>query len=769
MESGTGVERRIRDPHIGITRTSTARRRSPSAFTSGRTHRMGEVHDGLAVMDSMELERERGITITSAVTSFEWRGHEVHLIDTPGHVDFTLEVERSLRVLDGAVAVFDAAHGVEPQSETVWRQADHYRVPRIAFANKMDRVGADLAMTVASMRRRFPDQVIAPVQRPIGAEAAFQGFEDLVARRTVRFAGSDDPRAFTESEGISPEGEEERQALIERLADVDDAMADALLGDEAVDEAALRAALRRATLTGRFVPVLCGSALRNKGVPQMLDAVCDYLPSPLDVPPVRGEDPRTGEEVVRSADEAAPVVALAFKVSLLDEKRRHVFLRVYSGRIAEGDTVWNANLRKHEKVSRVLLMHAAQKKSVPSLGAGQIFAVTGLKEARTGDTLSDPGHPVVLERLSAYEPVISQAIEAASLSDRDALLEALARVADEDPSFRFGEDPDTGQLLVSGMGELHLEVYVERLRREFGLAVRTGQPQVLMRETLTATAEASAAFERRRTSSTSSVRWRSAWARSHAAAGSASAWIRLRRRSRSSRPRCGARWSRARARRPRPACSRATRCRTWRWCSPAPPGAKGARSRWRTRSPPPTRCARPPPARGRCCSSRSCAWRSSRRASTSARSSGASISARGRSRGRRSRRGGEGNPERGAAATHVRLRDRAPLAHAGPGGVHDAVRSLRCGELSGARPRPASHHRAREPTPVMLPQRMGEEPDEQRREKRHDDGGGERRHRADRDEERHRDGMREEVEGGLDAPPHRDRRWGNCSDLCRDG
>ncbi|HSD19801.1 MAG TPA: elongation factor G [Anaeromyxobacter sp.] len=494
-------ERRIRAirnigimAHIDAGKTTLTER---LLFVAGRTHKMGEVHDGLAVMDWMDLERERGITITSAVTSFEWRGHEVHLIDTPGHVDFTIEVERSLRVLDGAVAVFDAAHGVEPQSETVWRQADHYRVPRIAFANKMDRVGADLAMTIASMRRRFPDQVIAPVQRPIGAEAEFHGFEDLVARRTVRFAGSDDPRAYTESGGISREGEAERQALVERLADVDDAMADALLGDAEVDEAALRAAIRRATLTGRFVPVLCGSALRNKGVPQVLDAVCDYLPSPLDVPPVRGEDPRTGEEVVRAADESAPVVALAFKVSQLDERRRHVFLRVYSGRIAEGDTVWNANLRKHEKVSRVLLMHAAQKKSVPSLGAGQIFAVTGLKEARTGDTLSDPGHPVVLERLSAYEPVISQAIEAASLSDRDALLEALGRVADEDPSFRYGEDPDTGQLLVSGMGELHLEVVAERLRREFGLAVRTGQPQVLMRETLTATAEGSAVFERK--------------------------------------------------------------------------------------------------------------------------------------------------------------------------------------------------------------------------------------------------------------------------------
>ncbi|WP_279426867.1 elongation factor G [Anaeromyxobacter terrae] len=494
-------ERRIRAirnigimAHIDAGKTTLTER---LLFVAGRTHKMGEVHDGLAVMDWMDLERERGITITSAVTSFEWRGHELHLIDTPGHVDFTIEVERSLRVLDGAIAVFDAAHGVEPQSETVWRQADRYRVPRIAFANKMDRVGADLAMTLASMRRRFPDQVIAPLQRPLGQEAAFEGFEDLVSRRTVRFADADDPRAFAETEGISPEGEAERQALVERLADVDDPMAEAVLSDAAVDEGALRSAVRRATLTGRFVPLLCGSALRNKGVPHVLDAICDYLPSPLDVPPVRGEDPRTGEPVVLPADEHAPLVALAFKVSLLDEKRRHVFVRVYSGRIAEGDTVWNASLRKHEKVARVLLMHAVQKKRVPALGAGQIFAVTGLKETRTGDTLSDPGHPVVLERLSGYEPVISQAIEAASLADREALLEALARVTDEDPSFRFGEDPDTGQLLVSGMGELHLEIVAERLRREFGLPVRTGQPQVLMRETVTAEAEATAAFERK--------------------------------------------------------------------------------------------------------------------------------------------------------------------------------------------------------------------------------------------------------------------------------
>ena len=497
---GTAVERRMRAirnigimAHIDAGKTTLTER---LLFVAGRTHKMGEVHEGFAVMDWMELERERGITITSAVTRLEWRGHELHLIDTPGHVDFTIEVERSLRVLDGAVAVFDAAHGVEPQSETVWRQANRYRVPRIAFANKMDRVGADLGLTLASLRHHFPDHAVAAVQRPLGAEAAFTGFEDLVARRTVRFLDAEDPRAFAAEPGISAAGEADRQALLAALADHDEAAADAVLSDRDLDEGALRAAIRRATLSGRFVPLLCGSALRNKGIPQVLEAVCDYLPSPLDVPPPVGVHPDTGEEERRPADEAAPLLALAFKVSLLDEKRRYVFLRVYSGRIAEGDAVWNASQRTFEKVGRVLLMHAAQKERVPFLGAGQLFAVIGLKTTRTGDTLTDKGHPLLLERLSSYDPVISEAIEAPSQKERDLLLEALARIADEDPTFRSGEDPDTGQLLVSGMGELHLEVVAERLRREFGLAVRTGQPQVLLREAITSPASAEATFQR---------------------------------------------------------------------------------------------------------------------------------------------------------------------------------------------------------------------------------------------------------------------------------
>jgi len=479
--------------HIDAGKTTLTER---LLFVAGRTHKMGEVHDGEAVMDWMELERERGITITSAVTSFEWRGHELHLIDTPGHVDFTIEVERSLRVLDGAVAVFDAAHGVEPQSETVWRQADRYRVPRLAFANKMDRVGADLEATLASMRRRFPDHAIAAIQRPIGREADFSGIEDLPGRRTLRFTDPEDPRALSVEAGLSAAGEEGRQRLLQTLADVDDAVTQAVLDDVDLDEAALKAAIRRATVRGAFVPVLCGSALRNKGVPQVLDAVCDYLPSPLDLPALAGRNLRSGEEELHPPDDGAPLLALAFKVSLLDEKRRHVFLRVYSGRIAEGDTVWNANLGKAEKVARVLLMHAAEKKRMPALGAGQIFAVVGLKETRTGDTLSHPDHPMVLAQLPSYEPVLSEAIEPATLRERDLLLEALARIGDEDPSFRFGEDAQTGELIVSGMGELHLDVVRERIRREFGLDVRMGQPEVLMRETLSAEADGRGTFAR---------------------------------------------------------------------------------------------------------------------------------------------------------------------------------------------------------------------------------------------------------------------------------
>jgi elongation factor G len=479
--------------HIDAGKTTVSER---LLFVAGRTHHLGEVHQGDTALDWMELERERGITISAAVTSLAWRGHDLHLVDTPGHVDFTIEVERSLRVLDGAVAVFDAAHGVEPQSETVWRQADRWRVPRLAFANKMDRVGADFEATLRSLRSRFPGQAIAPVQRPIGVAEAFTGFEDLVTRQRITFTDRDDPRAFLAEDGLGAEGAAARRALLGVLADHDDLAADALLEDREPSPAELSAAIRRATLSGRLVPLLCGSALHNQGIPQLLDACCDWLPSPLDRAPPLATTP-AGEPVeLPPASEGGPLLALAFKVSLLDERRRFVFLRLYAGTLVEGDEVWNASLARPERVSRVIQLHAAHKTRLARAGAGQIVAVLGLKEARTGDTLSDRARPVLLERIGNQPPVLTQAVEPAGPGQREPLLEALARIADEDPTFRAGEDPGTGQLVISGMGELHLEIVVERLQREFGLSLRTGPPQVLWRETLSLEASGAGTFER---------------------------------------------------------------------------------------------------------------------------------------------------------------------------------------------------------------------------------------------------------------------------------
>jgi len=479
--------------HIDAGKTTLTER---LLFVTGRNYKIGEVHDGEATMDWMPQERERGITITSAATTFTWNELEVHLIDTPGHVDFTIEVERSLRVLDGAVAVFDGANGVEPQSETVWRQADRYGVPRIAFANKLDRVGADFEMTLASMRHHFPDKHIAAVQWPNGLEAEFDGLYDLVGRKTIVFTDVDDPKAMNVKDGIPAEAEARRAELIETLADADEAIGDAYLEGREIGESELRDAIRRAVCASKFVPLFAGSALKNKGIPPLLDAVRDYLPSPVDVPPIVGQHPRTGESETREFNENGPLCALAFKVSLMDEGRRFVFVRVYSGKIAEGDEVWNASRNVSEKVSRVLLVHSVQKTRMPALGAGQIFAVMGLKKTMTGDTLADPKKPIVLEKISGYEPVISQAIEPASLKDRDALVETLAKIADEDPTFRSGEDKETGELIVSGMGELHLEIVTDRIRRAFNLDVRVGKPQVVLRETVTKPAEATGTFER---------------------------------------------------------------------------------------------------------------------------------------------------------------------------------------------------------------------------------------------------------------------------------
>jgi len=474
--------------HIDAGKTTVTER---LLFVTGRTHKMGEVHDGEAVMDYLVQEQERGITITSAVTSFDWNDTEIHLIDTPGHVDFTVEVERSLRVLDGAIVVFDGVHGVEPQSETVWNQADRYRVPRIAFINKMDRVGADFSGSLRSMRSRFGQKVV-PIQWPIGAEAEFEGVVDLIARRTLRWTG-EDPRQTLLEEGVpaalGEAVESAREDLVSGVAELDDAIADRYLTGQEIAAGELRAAIRRWTLAGRLVPVLCGSALRNKGIPPLLDAVVDYLPAPAEVEPIRGVHPKTGEPEVRPHDPAGPLCALAFKVQVLEEGRRMTYLRVYSGRFDEKAAVYNATRGVHEKVSRIFWMHAKERKRVEEAEAGQIVGVLGLKVTGTGDTLCDPQHPIVLEPIGAYEPVISVAIEPESRADKERLDQSLQRIADEDPTFRFREDPETGQTVLSGMGELHLDVVADRIRRDFGVPVRTGRPQVVYAETVTRAAE----------------------------------------------------------------------------------------------------------------------------------------------------------------------------------------------------------------------------------------------------------------------------------------
>ncbi|GMV39225.1 MAG: elongation factor G [Myxococcales bacterium] len=482
--------------HIDAGKTTVTER---LLFCAGRSHKMGEVHDGQATMDWMPQEQERGITITSAVTSFEWADHELHLIDTPGHVDFTIEVERSLRVLDGAIAVFDGVAGVEPQSETVWRQADHYHVPRVAFVNKMDRIGADFAAAVESMRSHFA-QTIVPIQLPIGFEGGFRGVVDLVERRAMVWA-SDDPRDTLTLDALPPDVqgdvERARTELVECLADVSDEIATRYLEGEELDAATLRDALREGCLSTKLVPVLCGSALRNKGIPPLLDAACAYLPSPADVAEITGTHPTTGANETRSHDEKGPLCALVFKVSMMDDGRRMAFVRIYSGSLAESDDVFNVGRGFKEKVSRIFLMHARSRTRTERAKCGYLVGVLGLKRSMTGDTLTGPTAPLLLERIEAYEPVISRSIEPLTLREKEKLDEALARFVDEDPTFRVSDDPQTGQTLIRGMGELHLEIIVDRLRREFDVEARVGSPEVVYQETATVAAEAEDTFYRK--------------------------------------------------------------------------------------------------------------------------------------------------------------------------------------------------------------------------------------------------------------------------------
>jgi elongation factor G len=477
--------------HIDAGKTTTTER---ILYYTGRTHKMGEVHEGAAVMDWMEQEQERGITITSAATTAYWRDYRINIIDTPGHVDFTVEVERSLRVLDGAIALFDSVAGVEPQSETVWRQADKYRVPRIAYINKMDRIGANFDQGVQTMIDRLGAHPV-PIQLPIGAEGDFKGVIDLVEEKAIVY--KDD--LGKESEVIeipaelADEAHEARTHLIEAIADYDDELMEAYLAEEVIDVARLKAAIRKATLDISMTPVLCGSSFKNKGVQPLLDAVIDYLPSPLDVPPVEGLEPVRGQEegnpATRPASDDEPFSALAFKVMSDPFVGKLTYFRVYSGKLAAGGRVLNSVTGRTERAGRILMMHANDREEQEEIYAGDIAAAVGLKQTSTGDTLSAPDQPIVLETITFPEPVVHVSIEPKTKVDQEKMGVALARLAEEDPTFQVRTDEETGQTVISGMGELHLEVIVDRMKREFKVEAGVGRPQVAYRETVRGTAQ----------------------------------------------------------------------------------------------------------------------------------------------------------------------------------------------------------------------------------------------------------------------------------------
>ena len=472
--------------HIDAGKTTTTER---ILFYTGRTHKLGEVHEGAAVMDWMEQEQERGITITSAATACEWSGHRINIIDTPGHVDFTVEVERSLRVLDGAIAIFDSVAGVEPQSETVWRQADKYEVPRIAFINKMDRIGADFGKAVETMRDRLGANPL-PIQLPIGAEDGFTGVIDLIEDKALVW--KDELGTEFEYEEIPAElagaAHDARTHLIEACADYDDELMEMYLDEQEIPHERIARSLHRATLDLKVTPVLCGSAFKNKGVQPLLDAIVELLPSPLEVPPMTGIEVSNkgeqGDEVIRKPDDSEPFAALAFKVMADPFVGKLTYFRVYSGKLSAGSRVLNATNGRTERVGRLLMMHANHREEIEECYAGDIVAGVGLKQTSTGDTLSAPDAPVLLETIEFPEPVISVAIEPKTKSDQEKLGGGLARLAEEDPTFRIESDEETGQTLISGMGELHLEVIVDRLLREFSVDANVGRPQVAYRETI---------------------------------------------------------------------------------------------------------------------------------------------------------------------------------------------------------------------------------------------------------------------------------------------
>jgi len=490
--------------HIDAGKTTTTER---ILFYTGITYKIGEVHEGTAVMDWMEQEQERGITITSAATTCFWRDHRINIIDTPGHVDFTVEVERSLRVLDGAVAVFDAVSGVEPQSETVWRQADRYRVPRICFVNKMDRIGADFKETLSQIGSKLQGNAVA-IQLPIGAEDRFKGVIDLVRMKALVYK-DETMGADYEVQDIPADMLDEAKAyheqLIEKASEADDRLLEKYLGGEAITEAELKAALRKRAIesvrkeSAPFVLVICGTAFKNKGVQPMLDAVVDYLPSPLDIPAVSGIDPDAkveGSLVERSADDKEPFAALAFKIMTDPFVGQLTFFRVYSGTLTSGSSVINSTKGKTERIGRLLKMHANKREEIKEVNAGDIAAAVGLKSVTTGDTLCDEKKPIILEKMEFPEPVISLAIEPKTKADQEKLGQGMAKLMAEDPTFRVKTDEQTGQVVIAGMGELHLEIIVDRLKREFGVEASVGKPQVAYKETLTKPAEGRGLFKR---------------------------------------------------------------------------------------------------------------------------------------------------------------------------------------------------------------------------------------------------------------------------------
>ena len=480
--------------HIDAGKTTVTER---ILYYTGKSHKIGEVHDGEAIMDWMPDEQERGITITSAVTTCHWKDSDIQLIDTPGHVDFTIEVERSLRVLDGAIGVFCAVGGVEPQSETVWRQADKYHVPKIAFVNKLDRIGADFFRTIDMMRSRLHANPLI-LQLPVGEEDSFAGVIDLVHLKQIVWDDDSLGATFT-LEDIAADRLESarnhRDKLIEALAEVDDQIMEAYLAEIPIEPDMLLEAIRNATIALKTVPVLCGSALKNKGIQPLLDAIVRFLPSPADVPPIKGVHPKTGDPIECPATDKAPLAALIFKVSMA-EGRKLSFVRIYSGKIKAGDDVFNPFRNKKEKLSRILQMHANKRERIEEAGAGSIVGVMGLKDSSTGETLCQPDHPVLLEKMEFYEPVISLAIEPKTRSDQEKLDQVLEKFLAEDPTLRVKEDPDTGQKILSGMGELHLEVIISRMIREFNTSVNVGKPQVVYRETIEKTAAATAVFDK---------------------------------------------------------------------------------------------------------------------------------------------------------------------------------------------------------------------------------------------------------------------------------